>query len=176
MTSVVDGAFASPQLHVFTVVVIGTLGAGTGTVLPAPSTLSVHPQCITVIIVVAVVMPFSHTSQTSTNIVVMAVGCKAIEFEVEGGKVIGGAETPVLLRLAPPGARITVPLLAVDMTWGTVTGDDDDGAKVKSNEELPVLDIPTGPTMTLPDTVELETIAELDDDRTTGPGTRSVLL
>ena len=176
MTSVVDGAFASPQLHVFTVVVIGTLGAGTGTVLPASSTLSVHPQCITVIIVVAVVMPFSHTSQTSTNIVVMAVGCKAIKFEVEGGKVIGGAETPVLLRLAPPGARITVPLLAVDMTGGTVTGDDDDGAKVKSNEELPVLDIPTGPTMTLPDTVELETIAELDDDRTTGPGTRSVLL
>ena len=175
MTSVVDGAFASPQLHVFTVVVIGTLGAGTGTVLPASSRLSVHPQCITVIIVVAVVMPFSHISQTSTNIVVMAVGCKAIKFELEGGKVIGGAETPVLLRLPPPGARITLPLLAVDMTGRPVTGDDD-GVVVRSNEELPVLDIPTGPTMTLPDSVELETIAELDDDRTTGPGTRSVLL
>ena len=175
MTSVVDGAFASPQLHVFTVVVIGTLGAGTGTVLPASSTLSVHPQCITVIIVVAAVIPFSHTSQTSTNIVVMAVGCKAIKFEIEGGKVIGGAETPVLLRLAPPGARITVLLLAVDMSGEPVTGDDD-GVEVRSNEVLAVLDIAAGPTMRLSETVELETIAELDDDRTTGPGTRSVLL
>lgn len=41
---VVDGAFASPQLQVFTVVVISTLAAGTGTVLPASSMLAVQPQ------------------------------------------------------------------------------------------------------------------------------------
>lgn len=174
VTSVVDEAFASPQLHVFTVVVIGTLGTGTGTVLLASSTLSVHPQCITVIVVVAVVMPFSHISQTSTNIVVMAVGCNVIKFEI-AGRVSGGPEAPILLRLPPLGARMTVTLLAVDMTGRPVTGDDE-AAEVKSEEELPVLDIPIGRTMTLPETVELDKIAELDDDRTTGPGTRSVLL
>ena len=34
VTSVVDGAFSLPQLHVLIVVVIGTLGGGTGLVLP----------------------------------------------------------------------------------------------------------------------------------------------
>jgi hypothetical protein len=174
VSSVVDGAFASPQLHVFTVVVMGTLGGGTGTVLPTSSMLAVQPQCRTVMMVVAVVMPCSQMSQTSMKMVVMAVGRRIIEAEeVERG----GLVMRPLVRLPPPGKRMTVPLLAADMALEPVDeAGDDDAAGTDVDELWLVLEMPTGPTMMLPETVELNTTAELEDTTAPGPGTKSVLL
>jgi hypothetical protein len=176
VTSVVEGAFCSPQLQVFTVVVMGTLGAGTGMVLPDSSMLAVQPQWRTVMMVVAVVMPCSQMPQTSMKIVVMAVGWRVIEADVGGGMVSGGVEVMPLLRLPPPGARMIVPLLSADVLRELMVGDDDP-PEVRGDDELwHVLEKPTAPTITLPENVELNTTAELDDATTPGPGTKSVLL
>lgn len=176
VTSVVEAAFCSPQLQVFTVVVMGTLGAGTGVVLPDSSMLAVQPQWRTVMMVVAVVMPCSHMSQTSMKIVVMAVGWRVIEADVGGERVSGRVEVMPLLRLPPPGARMIVLLLSAGVPKELVIGDDD-AAEVRGDDEpWPMLEMPTGPTITLSEIVELNTTVELDDATTPGPGTKSVLL
>ena len=155
---------------------MGTLGAGTGMVLPDSSMLAVQPQWRTVMMVVAVVMLFPQMSQTSMKIVVMTVGWRVIEAHVGGGRVSGGVEVMPLLRLPPPGARMIVPLLSADVPRELVIGDDDP-AELRGDDELwPVLEMPTGPTIRLPEIVELNTTAEIDDATTPGLGTKSVLL
>ena len=133
-------------------------------------------------------MPCSQTSQTSTKIVVIAVGRSIIDVVALGGKVTAGA--PPLLRLPAPGANIIVPLLnarLADVEGAIVVGETDemlDGTITAADVGYDsvgvfglLLEVPTGPATTLPAAiVELEEKLGLDEDEPPGPGTMFVLL
>jgi hypothetical protein len=171
----VEGAFSSPQLHVLIVVVMGTWGGETGTVLPISLTLSVHPQCIIVMIVVAVVIPCSHISQESTKIVVTAVWWRVRDIDTLDDKDNAEVEVPAVLKLPPPGSRMTVALLSADIEDPPTTKEVGGASEVDAI--LVELEVLIGPTMTLPEAeTELEALLELDEETPPRRGTMSPLV
>lgn len=115
---------------------------------------------------------------------VIAVGCNIIEFEAgvdEGSRVV---DVLALLGLPPTGPKMTVPLLSgvsdVDAKgWDvdTAGGTEREVAGESLGLELwPSPKVPTGPTRTLPESVELNMILELDEEIAPEPATKFVLL
>jgi hypothetical protein len=168
----VEGVFSSPQLHVLTVVVMETLGGVTETVLPISLTISVHLQCIIVMIVVAVVIPCSHMSQISIKIVVTAVGWRVRDIDTLDDKDNAGDEVPAELKLPPPSSRMTVAPLSAGVKDPPTTKE---VAGVSEVDAILVeLEVLIGPTMTLSEVeTELEALLELDEETPPGRGTTS---
>jgi hypothetical protein len=170
-----EGASSSLHLHVLTVVVMGTRGGGTGTVLPISLTLSVHPQYIILMNVVAVVLPCSHISQTSIKIVVTAVGWRVRDIDTLEDKDNADDEVPAVRKLPPSGSRMTVALLSADVEDPLTTKEVAGSSEVDAI--LVELEVLIGPTVTLLEAeTELQALLELDEETPPRRGTMSPLV